>query len=104
METKGKWPNMPCCGTQSSQSMPDCCKNIGEAYNCRSMMSECMRRCRWFPLIPLIICIGLFALGYFMDSEVVRVLWMVLFGTMLLMGILCFVIMNVMVRKWRYRF
>ncbi|MHC4132308.1 MAG: hypothetical protein ACYSSP_05215 [Planctomycetota bacterium] len=106
METKEKrndekefagWPNMSCCGTQGSpQTIPDCCKSIGEDDNCRSMMSKCMKGCRWFPVIPVIFGISLLLLGYFLNPEITRILWMIAAGFVAMMGVFGFVMMNKM--------
>ena len=94
-----KTPNNSCCEPSDAGAMPDCCKGTNEPEGPCSMMSKCMKGCRWFPLMPLTIGIGLFALGYFLDAEVVRVLWLVLSGIMILAGILGFIVMSVISRK-----
>ncbi len=112
METKEKrndekkspeeWPNMSCCGTQGSQGkMPDCCKSMWESDDCRSMMSKCMRMCRWFLLIPVVFGIALLLLGYYLDAEITRVLWMLLAGLVILMGAFGFLMMSLSKRtRW----
>lgn len=52
-----------------------------------SMMSECMKRCRWFVLFPVLLGIGAFAIGYYLNAESVRTLWLILAGTMVVMGV-----------------
>jgi len=105
METKEKTNDkFKCCvpgmdNQKMAEMMAKCSEDASGAGSWCSMMGECMKRCRWFPLMPLIIGIGLFALGYFLDAEVVRVLWMVLAGIVVLVGILCFIAMNVISRK-----
>ena len=98
------WPNMFCCGTEGSyETMADWCKGIGEDGNYRSMMSKCMKGCRWFPMFPVVIGIGLFLLGYFLNPEVTRVLWMIVAGFVILMGIFCLLMMSGMKRIYRAR-
>ncbi|MHC4395796.1 MAG: hypothetical protein ACYS1A_09085 [Planctomycetota bacterium] len=83
----GKWPNMSCCGTQGGpEMMPDCCKNTGQADDPHSMMSKCMKGCRWFPLVPVILGIALLLLGYYLDAQITRILWMIAAGFIVLMG------------------
>jgi len=104
METKEKrnnekefarWPNMSCCGTQGShETIPDCCKSIGEDDNCRSMMNKCMSACRWFPLVPVVLGIAFLMLGYFLDPEITRILWMMAAVFVVLMGIFVLVMMS----------
>lgn len=105
METKEKtndakeWPNMSWCGTQGRRAtMPDCCKGIGEAVDSRSTMGRCMRGCRWFPLVPVILGVVLLLLGYYLEAEITRILWMVAAGLVILMGTLGAVMMRVMIR------
>lgn len=94
---KGCMPEMD--KQKMAEMMAKCSGDASGTGSWCSMMGECMKGCRWFPLMPLIIGIGLFALGYFLDAEVVRVLWMVLSGIVVLAGILCFIAMNVISRK-----
>ena len=72
--------DMPCYGTQTSRkTMPDCHKG--------------MKACRWFPLVPIMLGIALLLLGYFLNPEITRVLWMVAAGFVSLMGVLCLTMM-----------
>ncbi|MHC4639362.1 MAG: hypothetical protein ACYTBV_17945, partial [Planctomycetota bacterium] len=73
METKEKrndekdfkgWQNMACCGIEGGrETMSDCCKSVGEDDSCRSMMNKCMKGCRWFPFVPVVLGIALLMLG-----------------------------------------
>lgn len=62
------------------------------------MMKECMKRCRWCPLMPVVFGSILFLLGYFLDAENVRILWLVFTGFMVLMGIFMLIMINTMFR------
>jgi len=66
----------------------------------RNMMSEMMNHCRknmrWFPLIPMTIGITLFLFGYFLEPEIVRVLFLTLTVIPVAMGIFGLVMMNTM--------
>lgn len=66
-------------------------------------MKECMNRCRWCPLIPITFGIISFLLGYFLDAEIVRILWLIFSGLAILMGLFCFIMMSVMSKnlKWK---
>ena len=105
METKEQTNDkFKCClpekdNQKMAEMMSKCSEDAGGSSSWCSMMGECMKGCSCFILVPLIIGIGLFALGYFLDAEVVRVLWMVLSGIVVLAGILCFIAMNVISRK-----
>jgi hypothetical protein len=109
METKEKRSDESkfeekCCGTFRcegqgvSEMMGQCCASEGEAGDCRSMMSKCMKGCRWFPLIPVILGIFLFVLGYCLDPRVTRVLWMAGATLAVLMGLFCLLMISKMKR------
>ena len=87
-ESAERLVNMFCCGTRGRKEMPDCCKSMWESDDCRSMMGKGMNVCRWFPLIPVIIGIALFLLGYYVNAEVTRVMLMLLAGSLALLGVL----------------
>ncbi|MHC4559820.1 MAG: hypothetical protein ACYS80_21215 [Planctomycetota bacterium] len=84
-----------CCGGQGMpEAMAEYCEGMSEPGDCRSMMAECIRKCRWFLLIPVIIGILLLALGYVLDAEVTRILWMTAAGLVILMGAFGFLMMS----------
>ena len=41
------------------------------------MMKECMKTCKPCALIPIIFGGVFFVLGYFLEAEVVRILWLI---------------------------
>lgn len=81
------------------EAMAGCCNGMRGPVDCRSMMAECMKRCRWCLLIPVIFGILLLLLGYILDAEVTRVLWMTFAGFAILMGAFCFLMMSVGKRR-----
>jgi hypothetical protein len=89
-----------CCDTSSCnrqgmfEAMAECCEGMSGPGDYRSMMAECMRKCRWFLLIPVIIGILLLLLGYVLDAEVTRILWMTAAGLVILMGAFGFLMMS----------
>ena len=107
METKEEKSNEnKCCGTVNDKwKMPEmmkkCCEGISGTNDCSSMMAECMKGCRWFPLMPVIFGIVLFLLGYYLDAEITRILWMLAAGFLILMGTFCLLMMSKMVRLRR---
>ena len=95
----GKASNNSCCESNSDSGMiPDCCKSISESEETCSMMSKCMTGCRWFPLIPVILGIALIMLGYFLNAEVIRIIWMISSGFVLVLGVLGLFIAGKMVK------
>ena len=89
-----------CCDTSCYnrqgmfEAMAECCEGMSGRGDGRTMMAECMRKCRWFLLIPVIIGILLLLLGYFLDVEVTRILWMTAAGLVILMGAFGFLMMS----------
>ena len=62
------------------------------------MMKECMKGCRVCSLIPITFGILAFLLGYFLDAEIVRILWLVFSGLIILFGIFILLMMNTLMR------
>ena len=84
-----------CCDTSCSSDsggfkMPECCQSEGQTDGCHSMMSKC----KWFPLIPVVFGVVLLLLGYYLDAEITRVLWMVVAGLTVLLGTFGLVMMG----------
>ena len=106
METKEKrndekkftgWPNEFCCGPQNSdKTIPDCCANSGKDGGYRSTMNQCMKGCRWFPILAVVLGICFLLLGYFLNPEITRILWMVVAGFVILMSTVGLLIMRKM--------
>ncbi len=92
METKEKTSNEnKCCGTvedkqEMTEMMDKCCEGMSDTDDCGSKMAECMKKCRWFPLIPVVFGVVLLLLGYYLDAEITRVLWMIAAGFVILLG------------------
>lgn len=63
-----------------------------------TMMKTCMHGFRWFPLIPVTVGTALFLLGYFLEAEVVRVLFLILAAVPVMMGLLGFFMFRTMIR------
>jgi hypothetical protein len=106
-ETKGtenasseKGPAPSCCEPDDFSKISECCQGPTESDSgCSSMMSECMKGCRYFPLIPVILGTGLLLLSYFLDPRVTRVLWMILSSLIILLGMFGSVMMSKMSKK-----
>ncbi len=101
METKEKTSNEnKCCGTvedkqKMAEMMDKCCEGMSGTDDCGSMMAECMKKCRWFPLIPVIIGVLFLLLGYYLNSEVTRILWLIAAGLVVLAGTFGFIMMSI---------
>ena len=81
-------------GSGMFEVMAECCKGMSGPGDSRSMMAGCMKMCRWFPLIPVIIGVLFLLLGYFLNAEVTRILWMTAAGLVILMGAFGFLMMS----------
>ncbi len=57
-----------------------------------------MKGCRWFPLIPVVLGILLLLLGYYLNAEITRILWMAAAGFVILMGTFGLLMMSKMIR------
>ena len=82
--------------------MPDmmekCCGMMSENSNGSSMMTMCMNRCKWFPLMAVIFGIALLLLGCYLDAEVTGILLMIVAGSLILMGTFGFFMLSRMRR------
>jgi len=85
------WLGMP-------EMMAKCCEGMSRSGDFRSMMAGCMRMCRWFPLVPVVFGIAFLLLGYYLDASVIRVLWMLLAGFVVVMGAFGLILMGRMKR------
>ena len=65
----------------------------------KNMMQACMKGCRWCPLIPLILGVILFLLGYFLDAQTVKLLWLVFSCIPIVVGLLALTMMNTMFKE-----
>lgn len=107
METKEeKSHNYKFCGTvkdrwRMTEMMNKCCEGMSKNSDCSSMMSDCMNRCKLFPLMAVISGIALFLLGCYLDAEITRILWMIAAGFLILMGTFCLLMMSRMIRLSR---
>lgn len=60
------------------------------------MMAHCATNMRWMPLFPIAIGITLFLSGYFLQPEVVRILFLILAAVPIIMGTFGLIMMNKM--------
>ena len=60
----------------------------------KNMMQACKKKCRWCPVIPIVFGVILFLLGYFLNAETVRILWLVFSCLPIVMGTMGLVMMN----------
>ncbi|MHC4351619.1 MAG: hypothetical protein ACYS0H_02765 [Planctomycetota bacterium] len=79
-----------CCGNAGDFKMAKDDRAEGGPGGCCSVMGKC----RWFPLIPVVLGIVLLLLGYVLDPEVTRILWMTAAGLVILIGALAFLMMS----------
>ena len=98
-----------CCAEMSDEDkkkmmqdmMPRMMHMMGDGRGTTMMgttMKTFMHGFRWFPLIPLAVGTVLFLVGYFLDAEVVRVLFLILAAVPVIMGLLGFFMLRTMTR------
>ena len=94
--TEGCWCTS-CFGWQGMpEAMAKCCGGMSKSGGSRSMMAGCMKMCRWFPLIPVIFGIIFLLVGYYLDASIIRVLWMLFAGLVVVMGTFGLIMMDFM--------
>ena len=60
------------------------------------MMTHCATNMRWMPLFPIAIGTTLLLLGYYLEPEIVRVIFLTLAALPVIMGIFGLIMMNFM--------
>ena len=60
------------------------------------MMTHCATNMRWMPLFPITVGITLFLLGFYLEPEVVRVIFLTLAALPVIMGVFGFIMMSIM--------
>lgn len=73
--------------------------NGWEGGDMKEIMKGCLQRCRWCPLLPILLGTIAFLLGYFLDAAIVRIIWLILSGAMVVMGLLCLLVMRAMISR-----
>lgn len=104
-EFKEKGPGTGCCSPESSaEMMANCCVGVSAkgSAGMKAMMSECCKKMkvfRLFPVIPMALGVIAFLLGYFVGGEIIRILWLIMSGTVVLVGLLGLILMGSMCGK-----
>ena len=62
-------------------------------------MMKCMKGAKWFLLIPGVLIILAFLLGYILDPAAVRILWLIITGVLTILGTTFYILMNIWVNK-----
>ncbi|MHC4474336.1 MAG: hypothetical protein ACYTEL_01740 [Planctomycetota bacterium] len=83
-----------------SESMKGCCEGVMAADDGILKMAKCMKACRWFPLMPVVLGVVFLLLGYYLDPQITRVLWMAAAGFAILIGALGLLMMGKMKKFW----
>ncbi len=76
------------------EAMAGCCGGMSGSGDSRSMMTGCMKMCRWFPIVPVILGIVLLLLGYYLDASIIRILWMITAGFVAVLGTFGLILMG----------
>ena len=59
-----------------------------------AMMEACATHCRWCPVIPIVIGLALFLLGFFLEAETIHILWFALTIVPVIMGSVALIFIN----------
>ena len=62
-------------------------------------MKKCLKGARWFLLIPGVIVTLAFLLGYVLEPTTIRILWLIITGSLVVLGTIFYVSMNI----WRHK-
>jgi hypothetical protein len=84
------------CGQGMPEVMAKFCEGMRGPHDSRSMMTGCMKMCRWFPLIAVVVGVTFLSLGYYLDASIIRVLWMLFAGFVVIMGAFGLILMGSM--------
>lgn len=93
----------PCCTSAfSGEGEPgwtSCCEGSGSNFPVKKMMQRCLRKCRWIPFF--LACLGgtAFTMSFYLDAEMMRVVWMTFSGLVVAVGTLGFFAFYIMARK-----
>jgi hypothetical protein len=66
--------------------------------NMMAMMKECMKGCRMCSLVPITLGILAFLLGYFLDAEIVRILWLIFSAMIIIFGTFAFLMISIFLK------
>jgi hypothetical protein len=66
--------------------------------NMMGMMKECMRGCRVCSLVPVTLGILAFIFGYFLDAEIVQILWLIFSAMITLFGFFAFLMISLFLK------
>ena len=70
-------------------------ENVNNKFQNQGMM-KCMKGAKWFLLIPGVIAVLAFLLGYVLRPEYVKILWLIITGSLVVLGTIFYVSMNIM--------
>ena len=93
-----KLENCPCFDGQNEDNPCFDGQNEGKNFRNQGMM-KCMKGAKWFLLIPGVIIILAFLLGYILDPAAVKILWLIITGTLIILGTIFYILMNIWVNK-----
>lgn len=65
---------------------------------CETMMRGCAKYCYWFPVMGVLFMGSFLLLGYYLDAEALRVIWLTFTGIGILMMICGWLMMGIMMK------
>ena len=65
---------------------------------CEAMMGGCTRYFNWFPVMGILFVSSIFLLGYYLNPEALRILWLIFAGIGILMIVFGWIMMATMMK------
>jgi len=65
--------------------------------NCLALTNSCMKLVRWFPYSLVFTGLALFVLGYLLEPETIKTLWLVITGLLTLFGLFILAMINLVI-------
>ena len=81
-----------CCGSGNQEK-----ENKTEGNG----MPDCMKKGKWFMLIPAVLLLSAFLGTFFLDAEIVRIIWLIVIGSILTLGFLGTIMMTFWMRNMK---
>lgn len=67
--------------------------------NMMDMMKQCMKGCRVCALVPITLGILAFLFGYFLDAEIVRIIWLIFSAMFIIFGTFAFLMISIFLKR-----
>ena len=62
-------------------------------------MGDCIKKCKVCPFAFLVFTVIVFSVGYFLDAQVVRILWLIFASLGIIMGVGCLIMTKLLSKR-----